>query len=229
MHVNLPVHKRNRLLHVNLLLHLPEALGTMVHVHLHAHFRSCGDGERPGRASSEVPSMMIGGSAVLEPLWGELFASHELADVGVVSCGIAPRREAVRDAREFTRTTLQLWDMGDLFDDVALVASELVTNALRHAVRTDEVEHRTAEPLDEWSTPIRISLARQASRVVCAVRDPSCVGPVSRIPDHISETGRGLHLVDCFSATWGWQLLDGTGKIVWALFTLPGDELSHTA
>jgi hypothetical protein len=47
MHVNLRVHKHVSLLHVNLLLHLLGALGTMVHVHLHAHFRSGGDGERP--------------------------------------------------------------------------------------------------------------------------------------------------------------------------------------
>lgn len=228
MHVNLPVHKQPDPLHVNLLLHLPWALWTMVHVHLHAHFRSHGDSERPGRASSEVPSMMIGGSAVLEPLWGEIFAPQELPGVGVVSHGIAPRREAVHDAREFTRATLQLWDLGVLFDDVALVASELVTNALRHAVRTDGVEHGTAQP-EGWRTPIRLSLAREATRVVCAVRDPSCVGPVTRTPDHVSETGRGLHLVDCFSETWGWHLLDGTGKIVWAVFRLPGEELSHTA
>lgn len=171
--------------------------------------------------------MMSGGSVMLEPL-GDVFASGELPLQGAVSRVIAPRREAVRDAREFTRLTLDRWGLSELFDDIALVASELVTNALRHAVRADGYEHRAADPSD-WGTPIRISLARQASRVLCAVRDPSCVGPVARTPDHVSETGRGLHLVDCFSETWGWQLLDGTGKIVWARFALPGDKLSSMA
>ena len=167
--------------------------------------------------------MTTGGSAVLEPLWDEVFGTGHPNPPGVASYGIRPRREAVRDAREFARATLQRWNLLTLSDDVALVASELVTNALRHSVRTDGVEHCTAG--FEEREPIRLSLIRQTSHVVCAVRDPSVAIPVEKAPDSTSESGRGLHLVNCFSDTWGWQLLDGTGKIVWALFSAPRDEL----
>lgn len=167
--------------------------------------------------------MTLRDSVMLEPLWGELIASNRFSPADVASLEVTPRREAVRDAREFTRVTLHRWDMAALFDDVALVASELVTNALRHTVRIDEHEHHTAGP-DGQGTPIRISLARQLWGVVCAVRDPSRVGPVARDPGFVSESGRGLQLVDCFSETWGWQLLDGAGKIVWALLALPGGK-----
>lgn len=165
--------------------------------------------------------MTSGGSAVvLEPLRDALcMAEDGHPHPAVASRAVTPRREAVRDARDFTRLTLQRWGIFELLDDVTLVASELVTNALRHALQPGLTMERP-------DGPVRISLVRRSSRVVCAVRDPSRVSPVARTPDHVAETGRGLHLVDCFSETWGWQLLDGPGKIVWAAFAVPGDSPS---
>jgi anti-sigma regulatory factor (Ser/Thr protein kinase) len=113
----------------------------------------------------------------------------------------------VREARHFTRTTLQRWDLAALEDAMELVASELVTNALRYAV-----------PAGTAGAPVRLSLVRLTTRVVCAVRDPSGVAPIAKDPDFVAETGRGLHLVDSFSENWGWHPLDGAGKVVWALF-----------
>ncbi|MEU3497111.1 ATP-binding protein [Kitasatospora cineracea] len=142
-------------------------------------------------------------------------------DPHVVSCTLAPRFEAVRTAREFTRRSLEAWGLGEIFDDVALVASELVTNALRHALGQSEpsrvpvqiVPQPTVETL-----PIRISLVHRAPQVVCAVSDPSSTGPIAREADFVAESGRGLHLVDSFSRSWGWHPLAGAGKVVWALF-----------
>jgi anti-sigma regulatory factor (Ser/Thr protein kinase) len=142
-------------------------------------------------------------------------------DPHVVSCTLAPRLEAVRTAREFARHTLEGWGLGDLFDDVALVASELVTNALRHALGHVECARvpaqTTAQPAAE-ALPIRISLVHRSPQVVCAVSDPSSTGPVAREADFVAESGRGLHLVDSFSRSWGWHPLAGAGKVVWALF-----------
>ncbi|WP_234443644.1 ATP-binding protein [Streptomyces sp. NRRL B-24484] len=150
------------------------------------------------------------------------------ADPYVVSCTLAPRYEAVRSARDFARTTLRSWGLDSLFDDVALVASELVTNALRHALgampdgcsaTAPQVPAQLARPLGmEGLTPIRISLVHRAPQVVCAVSDPSSHGPVAREADFVAESGRGLHLVDSFSSSWGWHPLAGAGKVVWALF-----------
>ena len=117
--------------------------------------------------------------------------------------------ESVRDARTFIRTTLRQWALPELFDDVALVASELVTNALRHGVTPG------AAPA------VRLSLGRWTSRLVCSVRDPSSSGPVVGDPDFSAESGRGLRLIASCSVAWGWHPLAGAGKVVWALFPVP--------
>lgn len=124
----------------------------------------------------------------------------------------------MRGARQFTKSTLGSWGLCERFDDVALVASELVTNALRHALPADAPRNEDA--------PVRLHLMRWTSRLVCAVRDPSDEGPSARdVGDFAAESGRGLFLVDSFADSWGWHPLAGTlsGKVVWALFRL------HTA
>jgi len=177
--------------------------------------------------------MTPAGPAVSAPLWEELFMSTGTAlatDPHVVSCTLAPRLEAVRTAREFARSTLHGWGLGDLFDDVSLVASELVTNALRHALGTVAAEP-TRLPMQpgpqqaaDAMLPIRISLVHRSPQVVCAVSDPSSAGPVAREADFVAESGRGLHLVDSFSRSWGWHPLAGAGKVVWALFEAAPEE-----
>lgn len=166
--------------------------------------------------------MSTASSTLLNPLWEELLGSPEFAAHCAVSRGLPPRREAVKAARDFTRTTLRHWGLPEISDDMVLVASELVTNALRHAVVPVSRWWYTGSAVADWGRPIRICLARRGPRVVCAVQDPSNAEPVIREPDQAAEAGRGLRLVGCFSAAWGWQALpSGVGKIVWALFLQP--------
>ncbi|AEM88221.1 ATP-binding protein [Streptomyces violaceusniger] len=157
------------------------------------------------------------GSALLEPLWQGLTAIDPSAVSGSVSCALPARFEAVKGARQFTGSTLRQWNIPELLDEVALVVSELVTNALRHALPG------TAATAGEPERPVRLHLMRGPSRLVCAVRDPSEVGPVTGEAGCGEESGRGLHLVESFTDGWGWQPLPGTprGKIVWAVFHLP--------
>jgi hypothetical protein len=159
-----------------------------------------------------VVLMWTEGATALQPLWNGL-VPERLATSSATSCALPPRYEAVGDARRFTRSTLQRWDLEGLLDSVELVASELVTNALRYGLTTDTTENA--------ETAVRLSLVRWSTRVVCAVRDPSSYGPAVKAPDWVAESGRGLHLVESFSETWGWHPLLGTGKVVWALFRLP--------
>jgi len=195
--------------HVHLPLHLLYAFGTMVPAPpLHRN-----DRELPG-----VPRMGTNGSTMLEPLRQGLPPLDPAAVSNAASCALPARYEAVREARLFTRRTLDQWDIGDRFDDVCLVVSELVTNSLRHGLPAGTL--CTAEQ----SPPVRLHLMRWTARLVCAVRDPSHATPAPREPDDFSaESGRGLFLVDSFADSWGWHPMAGTlgGKVVWALFQLP--------
>jgi anti-sigma regulatory factor (Ser/Thr protein kinase) len=136
------------------------------------------------------------------------------------TCALPARYDAVRQARRFTRTTLDQWDIGERFDDACLVVSELVTNALRHALPADTARGPALDP------PVRLHLMRWPERLVCAVRDPSRHSPAPRdadaCDDHDAESGRGLFLVESFSDGWGWHPATGAleGKVVWALFRL---------
>ncbi|OEU94778.1 ATP-binding protein [Streptomyces oceani] len=194
------------------------------------------------------------GSTVIEPLRNvpSVLDAAALPDSaalsGSASCALPGRYEAVRTAREFTRTTLHRWELTRTFDDVALVVSELVTNALRHGL-----PRRCAQAAEPH---VRLQLMRWSSRLVCAVRDPSLEPPeataresADRLADagtpagdgewsidpliglelleqaeltsSTAESGRGLWLVDSFSDGWGWHRLSApSGKVVWAVFRL---------
>lgn len=161
------------------------------------------------------------GSRALAPSEDVVFPNQRLAST---ACELPPRPESVRQARLFARETLQRWGLSELFDNVALVASELVTNALRHGVGPDATGRAAVLPpagRGPAVPSVRLGLAHWTSRVVCSVRDPSDQGPMARTPDFIAESGRGLHLVASCSDAWGWHPLAGAGKVVWALFPAP--------
>jgi anti-sigma regulatory factor (Ser/Thr protein kinase) len=131
-------------------------------------------------------------------------------DANTLELPAAP--ESVKAARDFAASRLRAWGLGPMCEDVELVVSELVTNALRYA---------SVPPGDvAWETPFRLSLLRSGGRLTCAVTDPSDEVPVRRKPDFVSQTGRGLHLVEAFSDSWNWMSLRDRGKIVWACFQI---------
>ncbi|MFE9170822.1 ATP-binding protein [Streptomyces kebangsaanensis] len=175
---------------------------------------------------------------MLEPLRQGLPPLDPAAVSSAASCALPSRYEAVREARRFTRTTLDQWELSDRFDDICLVVSELVTNALRHGLPpaqrpADESPRTACHALAPAALPhdtgphVRLHLLRWTGRLVCAVRDPSGESPVAReTEDFSAESGRGLFLVDSFSDSWGWHPMAGAlhGKVVWALFRLrPAD------
>ena len=116
----------------------------------------------------------------------------------------------VRAARQFARTTLSGWGLDPLVDDVAVVSTELVTNALRYGVPE-------AAPSPE---PVWMGLLRQGNTVLCAVFDPGSGVPVVKSPGHFAESGRGMHVVEALSTDWGWTEPDQSGKAVWAMFSV---------
>jgi anti-sigma regulatory factor (Ser/Thr protein kinase) len=146
----------------------------------------------------------------------------------LATCPLPPQRGSVKIARDFAERTLGRWGVGEIFDALGLVVSELVTNALVHAFSREMDHDGTDMPSatsDSSAYQIHLGLARDGSYIVCAVTDPSESVPRPRQADglaEIAENGRGLCLVDAFSSTWGWRpLLDHgrvVGKAVWAAF-----------
>jgi anti-sigma regulatory factor (Ser/Thr protein kinase) len=115
--------------------------------------------------------------------------------------------DAVRTARAVVRTRLREWGLDALCDIAALLVSELVTNALRHA--TGPIGVRLVRPVD----PPRILLVE--------VSDPLPDLPHARAADVDDESGRGLQLVACSSRAWGTRPGEA-GKTVWFELTVPG-------
>jgi anti-sigma regulatory factor (Ser/Thr protein kinase) len=118
------------------------------------------------------------------------------------------RPESAGLARRFAHSCLLDWQLGRLTDDVDLVVSELVTNALLHA--RSEVR---------GTAPIRLEVVRELDSLVCQVTDGSVAPPTQESAGETAEHGRGLLLVDVLSAQWGW-FTGPAGKAVWARFDL---------
>lgn len=134
-------------------------------------------------------------------------------DLRVASCTVRPLAESLDAVRLFVRRTARDWAVDGIADDLTLVVSELVTNALRHGLGAGA-----------HAKGVGVALYGTASRVMCAVSDPSDEAPVRVTPDHTHDSGRGLQIVEALSMYWGWTPLerdgDSAGKSVWAVFPL---------
>jgi anti-sigma regulatory factor (Ser/Thr protein kinase) len=129
----------------------------------------------------------------------------------------APAASSIGPSRAFALRTMHRWGEADRADDVAAVVSELLANALRHALP------QAGEGVPPW--PIRLGLLHAGSYVVCAVADPGAGIPVLSEPDYLQECGRGLLVVASLSDQWGYcPAPEGQdrgakdGKVVWAAF-----------
>jgi len=116
--------------------------------------------------------------------------------------------ESAGAARHFAHAILVEWRLPALADDVDLVISELITNALLHA-RAD----RRVSP----HAIVRLDLEYAGDSLVCRVADGSALPPAPEQAGDTAESGRGLLLVEALSAAWGWSH-EAHGKVVWARF-----------
>ena len=112
--------------------------------------------------------------------------------------GLAGHDDAAREAREFTARTLGEWELCHHQDDVLMVVSELVANAVRHA-----------------DGAVGIDLLRSGDRLAVEVADASPGVPKLDNASVEEEHGRGLMMVDRLTDRWGSRPTDD-GKVVWA-------------
>ena len=124
---------------------------------------------------------------------------------------LSPDARSVRAARGFTLATVRRWGAADRAEDVAIVVSELLTNALRHALPGP------GEPRPRW--PVRLGLLHPGPCMLCAVADPSPQPPVPKEPSCLAETGRGLHVIGALADAWGYTTPSDSGKAVWAILS----------
>ena len=101
-------------------------------------------------------------------------------------------------ARKLTTERCLEWGTPSLCSDLALVVTELVANAVRHA-----------------GTDITVRLSRLGDGVRVEVADGSTRPLRPRLVTLADEGGRGLLLVDALSTRYGVEA-ERAGKLVWA-------------
>jgi len=111
--------------------------------------------------------------------------------------------EAPGAIRAFLRAALTPLP-GDATSVVELLATELVSNVVRHV-----------------GSPMTVRVASRGPAIRIEVDDDSGSPPVLLHPAPDAESGRGLLLVEALACEWGWNARD-QGKTVW--FVVDPDE-----
>jgi serine phosphatase RsbU (regulator of sigma subunit) len=120
-----------------------------------------------------------------------------------VSWTLAGDLTAAREARNVVVEPLEKWGLDSLTPTTQLLASELVTNALRYA-----------------EGPVTLRLIREGV-LVCEVADSSPALPRLQHTGGEDERGRGLQIVSRLAHRWGSRRTQ-EGKVVWCEQLLPG-------
>lgn len=100
----------------------------------------------------------------------------------------------------------------DVIETVALLASELATNCIRH---TD--------------AGFDVTVIREPGLVRVEAADGGSGTPVRRFPAPTDPAGRGIQIVDMLADDWGYESLEGGGKMVWFSVTVPTIERGSPA
>ena len=122
-----------------------------------------------------------------------------------------PKSESVRTARWFCVDYLRNVLVGTddeveaVLDDVRLIVSELMTNAIQ------------ARP-----TQVRLEIVAGVDHVRISVADDGAGTPTPRRPQSTTEHGRGLWIVEQIAKCWGTSSRPD-GKEVWAEIALAPD------
>lgn len=130
--------------------------------------------------------------------------------------------EYVRVARDYALVTLARRGIADVADDVRLVVSEIVTNAMRAAQRYARVRGA------EWAAyerPVSVRVVCRPRWVHVIVTDPDPAKPEPEPADLLAAGGRGLSIVESVAALM-WFVTGDRGKACHAVVTRSGLELT---
>jgi anti-sigma regulatory factor (Ser/Thr protein kinase) len=123
-------------------------------------------------------------------------------EVAEVAADFPAQLTAAAEARHLVAGAVRSWGHdGRLAIDAELVATELATNAIRHA-----------------GTPFRVSVERYGQVLRVSVHDRAQTLPAVHDPDAAQASGRGMQLIGAMSRRWGVEVT-ADGKAVWAELT----------
>jgi anti-sigma regulatory factor (Ser/Thr protein kinase) len=119
---------------------------------------------------------------------------------------VVPIEHSLRGPGQARRVVADCADrlgLAEVGDDLVLLVSEMVTNAVRHG-----------------TPPVLLEVASDEDTVIVAVGDGSAQPPLPRAADLDAEGGRGMALLDLLAARHGVRS-DPPGKTVWAAVRRP--------
>ena len=123
---------------------------------------------------------------------------------------LPPLPTAPAQARGIARRACLDWQIPHLLEDVSLIVSELVTNAVQHA-----------------QTPLVLAMEHEGATLAVAVGDgqPSTPWLADQAPERTG--GRGILLVSALGMDWG-VVRTVLGKTVWVSLKVPPGSSSPT-
>ncbi|MFH8591487.1 PAS domain S-box protein [Streptomyces rimosus] len=141
-----------------------------------------------------------------------LLVSFPTAPLAAAHIQLVGEAASVPAARRFLAEHLHRWHLAALEDTAVLLASELMTNAVRHALG-----------------PVRLEIWYSDRELGVEVTDRSTPRPCARLAGCDEESGRGLLLVEALADAWSTRP-ETNGKTVWFTLQLPAPaESARTA
>lgn len=154
---------------------------------------------------SSVPEVVaLAGDTVYADRTEALRRIDDRSDAPRERVDLRSARDSPAQARAIVAACTERLGLQDVRDDVTLVVSEMVTNAVRHA-----------------GPPVALEIQSERDAVLIAVNDGSPDRPLARVADADAEGGRGLLLIDLLCAEHGVRP-DPPGKTVWAALRRSG-------
>lgn len=177
---------------------------------------------RPG-CPTALPAVMPHGGAAL-PAQGVCAVPHLPCD-GVSTRGadepqfevsLPAEQAAISRVRRQLRARLEQDGLESVADDVVLICTELVTNAVLHGCLGFPP-----------GITVKVTVVWSDVQLRLNVRDPSGVRPKEQEFSASRTSGRGLRLVDELSDRWGVETdPSGSGKTVWTELDAPRRRVS---
>ncbi len=150
------------------------------------------------QASSQLARVVAGPSDPFGTPWSVNTSETGYTEGMELRIPIEHSPAAVGKARQTLGRMIEAWNLDSVYDDLEIVASEMVTNAIRHGTPPIEFRIITGDGY------LRLEVHDGSPQALPEPRDAA--------DDDVG--GRGLALIDALSSEWGFEV-HANGKVVW--------------